>query len=132
MPNFGIAQGHNASMEAIEDFVPYQPLTPGLQYTRRSPTAGGVEDEGPFIPFTFGRLSEDQYRALLLQAGLLIEEEPGVFVSEETAEVTLYAQDENFHWLRLNGTAIRPVNVTRRGFFLQDVPLLVIDIHEAF
>lgn len=122
MPNFQIGLGHNAAAVDVVDFVPYQPLTPGLQYTRRSSTAGGYEDEGPFIRFTFGVMTEVEYRAMLTQAGVL---------SAETALVTLYAQDENYNWDYFNGKAIKPRLEGRRGFHLNNVPLLIVGIFAA-
>lgn len=122
MPNFGIAIGHNADLADIDDFVPYQPLTPGLQWTRSVATADGVIREGAYIRFIFEILTEAQNAAMLNQAGVY---------SFNTREVTLYAQDENYEWKRLNGTAIKPVNEGRRGFHLRNVPLLVINIREA-
>jgi hypothetical protein len=106
----------------VEDFVPYQPLTEGVQYTRRSTTASGVNDEGAFIRFMFGILSETQYQAMLTQAGVY---------TADTALVTLYAQDENYEWTYINGTAVKPLNAGRKGFFLYNVPLLIREIFLA-
>lgn len=121
MPNFGIAIGHDAEIGDIDDFVPYQPLTPGLQWTRSTPTADGVIKEAPFIRFMFEILSETQYQAMLTQAGVY---------SFDTRDVTLYAQDENYEWKLLRGIAIKPLNEGRRGFHLRNVPLLVINVRE--
>lgn len=120
MPDFMIATNWNQPEVNLNPFVPYQPLTPGLQITRRTFTPNGVKDEGPFIRFTWGMVNETQFQAMLSQWGLLTELE---------GPVTLYAQDLNYNWTRLNGTAIRPLNEGRRGFFLPNVPLLVKNIH---
>jgi hypothetical protein len=110
-------------MEDLDIFVPYQPLTAGLQFTRRTMTAGLLPvDEAPYIRFIFGLLSESQYQAMLTQASILV---------ALRREVTLYAQNRNYEWVRFNGTAIKPENEGRRGYFLNNVPLLVIGIHDA-
>lgn len=114
MPNFGIAIG-NDNAAGVTDFVPYQPLTPGIQYARRTPTPEGIKEEGPFIIFTFGLLSEVQFRALKTQSGI---------IAARTSLVTLYAQDDNYDWVYWNGRAIAP-KLTRRGYFMNDVPLLI-------
>src|SRR5688572_398219 len=120
MPNFGIGIGHNLAPEDVEDFVPYQPLTEGLQYTRRSKTAGGHKEEGAFIRFMFGLLTEVQFQAMLTQAGVL---------TLEVCEVTIYAQNKNYDWVYWNGTAVKPELKGRKGFHLNNVPLLITDIH---
>lgn len=122
MPNFGIAIGWNADAGDVEDFVPYQPLTPGLQYTRRTPTAASHEDEAPFIRFVFGVMSEAEYQAMLTQAGVSTLDE---------VEVTIRAQDENYTWDYFNGRAVKPRNEGRKGFHLTNVPLLITGIHLA-
>lgn len=113
---FKIAHDWNRPEIDLAPFVPYQPLTPGLQYTRRTPLADGVKDEGPFILFTWGQIDESQFQALKAQAGL------NVF---KQRQVTLWAQNENYTWVRLNGTAVLPLNEGRRGYWLNNVPLLV-------
>ena len=113
---FKIGIGWNLAEGSLAPFVPYQPLTPGLQYTRRSALAYGVKDEGPFILFTWGQISESDFQALLTQAGLL---------SATEGPVTLWAQNDNYIWTRLNGTAVKPLNEGRKGYWLNNVPLLV-------
>lgn len=117
MPDFLIGVGYNLPIESLSEFVPYSPLTPGLQYTRSTPTASGrVVNDGPFIRFTFGLLSETQFQALLTQCGIF---------AAVISPVTLYAQDENYMWRLFNGVTNKPLNEGRRGFWLNNVPILI-------
>lgn len=119
MPNFMIGEGHGLEVDDLEAFTPYQPLTPGIQYTRRTPTPGGPVKEGAYYPFLFTILTEEQWQDLLTQCGLL---------SADTAEVTIYAQDENYDWLLYDGEAIKPPLAGRRGFHLRDMTINVIKL----
>ncbi len=79
-----------------------EPATIGLQHTRRSYAASGrVIDELGFVELNFSVLPEDDadYRALLTQCGLL---------TATTALVTVQIQDENYNWVRRNGTIVKP------------------------
>jgi hypothetical protein len=115
--NFGIAIGWD-NTGGVADFVNYQPLTPGIQYARSTPTPEDVVNEGPHVVFTWGRLSEVQFQALMTQSGL---------IAARVSRVTIKAQDENYFWVFWNGRAFRP-KLTRRGFFMNDVPLLIRDL----
>jgi hypothetical protein len=118
LTNAKIKPGHNIALVSLVDWTPYQPLTQGLQYLRTSYTASGlVIIEEPFIEYMFPILTETQYIAMLTLGGLT--------AGAQAADVTIYAQDEDFAWQRFNGTAIRPEALKRRGFHLYDVPLLV-------
>lgn len=116
MPNFGIAIGWNADAGDIADFIPYQPLTEGFQWTRRSTTVDGLVDEGGFIRFMFSILTEDENRDMLTQSGVY---------TLRTCQVTIKAQDENYSWTFFNGWSNKPQNAGRKGFHLMGVPLLI-------
>lgn len=123
-PNhFGIAIGHNVASGSVNDFVPYQPKTLGIQFTKRTPTMNGLSQEGPYVRFIYDLLSEVQLQAVFTQAGIT-----GVNV---TREVTIHAQDLDFVWTYYNGIAVKPANETRRGFWFYSVPLLIMDLHEV-
>jgi hypothetical protein len=116
LATFKIGIGHDLLEADLDNFVPYQPKTPGLQWTRRSDAADlSVHEEGPFIRFTWGLMDETQYQALIAQCGLL---------TLKTRLVTIYAQDDNYVWQRFNAIAVKPLSITRRGYWLYDVPLL--------
>lgn len=123
-PNhFGIAIGHNIASGSINNFVPYQPKTLGVQFTRRTPTMTGINQEGAYVRFLFDLLSETQWKAVMSQAGLT-----GIYLQRE---VTIQAQDLDFNWTYFNGTAVKPANEGRKGFWFYNVPLLIIDLHEV-
>lgn len=119
MPEFMIGLNHNLSMGGLAPFVPYQPLTRGWEWTEETPTAGGIVVQGPFIRFTWGQISEAQNIAMITQAGLLL---------VRRRAVTIYAQDENYTWGLFNGTANKPRNQYRKGYWFNNVPLVISDL----
>lgn len=120
MTDFLIATGHN-----VTPTVPFdpQPQVLGMVPTRRLlALSGAVIDESPYVPFTWPLLdTEDDYRAILTQCGLL---------TATTALVSVYIQDQNYDWVYRNGTAVKPEIGTdgRRDFFLQNFTVSVIDL----
>lgn len=120
MSEYLIALGHNVPLEDLVAFDP-QPAIVGYRYTRRSiAVSGAVEDEAPFLELVFELLDpESMYQSVLTQSGLLV---------AKTALVTVYVEDENYDWIRKNGTAVKPMigsDGGRTGLFLQNFVILV-------
>lgn len=118
--DFMIGIGHGLTKAELAKFTPYSPQTPGLQYTQRDYGSDGtVHKAGPFIRFNFVIMKETEYQAQQAQVGL---------TSSDTSSVTVWMQDENFNWHLFNGTAEKAAQLTRRGYWLYDVPLLIKDL----
>jgi hypothetical protein len=124
MTNFKIDIGHDLLFVDLNDFTPYQPVTQGFKHLRTNYAASGeIIVEEPYVEFMFPILTETQYIALLALCGLT----SGVY----TADVTIYAQDDQFGWQLFNGTAVRPENLRRRNFHLYDVPILIKNLRDT-
>lgn len=115
-----VATGFDEPLEDLDPIVP-QPRTEGMQYTRRQYAASGiVVDELPFVELLWSMLDPAaEYQALLAQFGL---------TTANTAEVSVYVQDEYYNWILRNGIAVKPFigsDGSRTNYFLRDFTILV-------
>jgi hypothetical protein len=113
--------GHDVAPEDLATLDP-QPRCPGKIPTRRqNGISGRVLDEAPYLPFYYDVIPDGpEYRAILAQWGLS---------SDNTAEVSIAAIDENYDDAVYNGIAVKPELGTdgqRDNFFLRG---FVIRVH---
>lgn len=119
MPYLVLA-GHDQPLEDLLPIVP-QPATIGMEYTRRQYAASGIIiDELPFVSLNWSMLDRGaEYQALLAQFDL---------TTANTADVSVYVQDEYYNWVLRNGTAVKPFlgqDGSRNNYFLRDFTILV-------
>lgn len=121
MTTYKWAAGFDEALEDLNEIDP-QPTTPaGLQFARRQFAASGiVVDELPFVELVFDLpMTITQVQALYEEIGL---------DAANTAEVSVYVQDETFEWILRNGVAVRPLigqDGRRRGPFVYGLTILV-------
>lgn len=121
MTTYKWAAGFDEPLEDLSDIDP-QPTTPaGLQFARRQYAASGiVVDELPFVELVFNLpMTLTQLQALYAEIGL---------DAANTAEISVYVQDETFAWILRNGIAVRPLigqDGSRRGPFVYGLTILV-------
>lgn len=117
--------GHNVAIGDLDPIVP-QPRSEGLQATQRSYSAnGGIYQSGLYTELQWSALGTVAlYAALLAQFGL---------TTALSAEVTVQVRDQNFAWIRMNGTAVRPEQGKdiRRDILLKGVVILIRDCEVA-
>lgn len=117
-----LAQGHDEPLEDLDPIAP-QPATVGMQHARRSFAASGViYDELPYVEFEFSTLSVAAYQSLLTQFNLL---------TTNTADVSVYIQDNRYNWAVFNGVAVLPEIGTdgeRSRYHLRGFTILVKDL----
>jgi hypothetical protein len=76
---------------------------PGIQTTRRTYAGDNtVNDQGRYIELHWSAYTTQAAYATLL--GLF-----GLSASTSSALVTVYVRDEVYAWVRMNGTAVRPI-----------------------
>lgn len=126
MSTYKVADGHDVALGALSDIDP-QPRSEGVQVTRRTHAGdGSVQDDGKYVVLEFTALSgTSEYQSLLSTFGVN---------SSTTNEVTVYMRDETFAWVRMNGTAVRPVpgdDVAWKNYFPRDVRILIRDLEAA-
>lgn len=123
MSTYRVKVGHG---EALIDLVVLspQPRSEGLKYTRSTHSASGlVYREGPYIELEWNVVeSRTAYLALLTAFGLN---------AATSANVTLYALDEQLVATRYNGRAVRPEigrTASQRDYFVRDVAIVIKDL----
>lgn len=116
---YGIATGANVALESLVPFDP-QPTTVGLLYMRRSYAASGaIIDEGPYWEYRWDALFEEEYQAILTQAGL---------DSATTAIVSANGPNDTYNEAIRNGVAVKPKvgsDGGRDNMFLRNFTLLI-------
>lgn len=119
---YKIAEGHGVALVSLTDLAP-QPRSAGVKHTRRTFAASGVVyDEGAYVELEWSAIgSAAAYQALLAQFGL------DTLVS---ANVTVYARNEQYAWTRYNGRAVRPMpgDGVDWDIFLRDVMIVIRDL----
>ena len=118
--SYKVADGLNVALGSLVDVDP-QPRSSGIRPTRRTFGADGtVLDEGKYVELEFNVMPDTAtYQSILNQFGV---------DTALTNDVTVYVRDEQFNFVRMNGTAIRPEpgrDVQQRDFFLRNVTLLI-------
>lgn len=126
MTQYMWAEGHDVALESLIPFDP-QPRTQGIQATRRTYLPDGtVQDDGEYVEFEFDYFeTEAKYRAQLANGGL---------DDATAAAVTVYVKNTLYNWVRMNGTAVRPLpgeSVQRRQYMLHNIKILVRDLEVA-
>ena len=126
MSDYRVATGTDISLGSLTVLSP-QPRSGGIQYTRRTFAADGTPtSEGAYVVLTWDILgSKAQYQSLLTTFGLS---------SASAAEVTVYARDENYDYVRKNGLAIKPVpgeGVDWKKYFPRNLTILVRNLEDA-
>lgn len=98
---YKIAEGHGVALVSLTDIDP-QPRSAGVKHTRTTYAASGVVyREAAYLELQWSVVgSATDYQALLAQFGL------DALIS---ANVTVYARDDQFVWTRWNGRAVRPM-----------------------
>jgi hypothetical protein len=103
MSTYRVATGTDIILGSLTVLDPQPDPGRGIQTTRR--TYGGdntVVDQGRYIELEWSAYTTvANYQTLL---GLF-----GLNASTSSALVTVYVRDETYAWVRMNGTAIRPV-----------------------
>jgi hypothetical protein len=103
MTSYRVSAGHDVILGSLTVLDPQPDPGPGIQTTRR--TYGGdhtVNDQGRYIELEWSAYTTDvAYRTLI---GLF-----GLNDATSSALVTVYVRDETYNWVRMNGTAIRPI-----------------------
>lgn len=114
------APSHNV---ALVDLLPIdpQPSTIGWEYTREQYAASGIViQEAPFVRMNWSMLeSTDQYQDLLDQIDLM---------TDITAPISVYLQDERYNWVLRNAVAVLPLigsQGSRNNYFLRDFTILL-------
>jgi len=103
MSTYRVKTTHDQALIDLTVLDPQPDPGPAIQTTRRSYGGDGtVYDEARFIELHFSALDDAAaYQALLTLFGLS--------ASVENAAVTVYVRDEVYAWVRMNGTAVRPM-----------------------
>lgn len=98
---YKIGSGHNVALMSLTDIDP-QPRSPGVRATRRTYSASGlVYDQALYLVLEWTTIgSASDYQTLLAALGL---------DSLLSANVTIYARDDQFSWTRYNGRIVRPM-----------------------
>ena len=103
MTTYRVKPGTDVAIETLVVLSPQPDPGRGIQTTRR--TYGGdntVNDQGRYIEFEWSAESTAAtYLTLLGRFGLS--------ASVSSALVTVYVRNEAYAWVRMNGTAIRPI-----------------------
>lgn len=123
---YKVATGSDVALGSLVDMSP-QPRSTGIQYTRRTYAAdGSVYEEGAYVELAWDYFDDAAaYVALLTQFGL---------DDSLTNAVTVYIRNDQWAWVRMNGTAVRPEmgrEVRWDKFFPRDITILVKDLETA-
>lgn len=118
-----IATGYDVAADDMDPWI-IQPQTPGMIPTRRQDAASGrVIDELFYVPLTWPLFeTDDDYRAILTQCGLLV---------ATTALVSVQVQDQNYDWVVRNAVAKKPqigTDGSRQDMFLKGFMILLIKL----
>jgi hypothetical protein len=123
MSTYRVKTGHGAALVDLVVLDP-QPRTIGAQATRRTHAASGlVYDEALFVRFEYD-YSDDAtaYLAILTAFGL---------ASASQANVTIYARNQRYAWVRYNGVSVLPEvgrDVAWTNYFARGISIIVKDL----
>jgi hypothetical protein len=117
---YRVKAGHNQALVDLVVLDP-QPHTTGVQSTRRTHAASGlVYDEALFVRFEYDYTdSPTTYLALLTAFGL---------ASASQANVTIYARNQRYAWVRYNGVSVLPEvgrDVAWTNYFARGISIIV-------
>lgn len=121
MTSYRVGIGHDVALGSLTVLSPQPDPGPGVQVTRRMYNGDGtVTDQGRYIELPWSAYTNGtDYLTLLSLFGLNN--------STSSAAVTVYVRDETYTWIRMNGTAIRPVpGETVKWGDVQDRPLDIV------
>jgi len=103
MTSYRVKTGHDVVLGSLTVLDPQPDPGNGIQVTRRTYAGDhSVADQGRYIEFTWSAYTNSTDYATLLALF-------GLNASTSSAAVTVYIRDEIYAWVRMNGTAIRPI-----------------------
>ena len=126
MSDYRVKTGTDVALVSLTVLDP-QPRSEGIKAKRRTYAASAkVRDEGRYLELLWSLVQdEDMYQDILNEFGVL---------TELTAAVTVYARDETFAYVRMNGIACRPMpgnEVKWSNSFPRDIMILVRNLTPA-
>lgn len=119
MTTYRAKVNHNVALVSLTTLDP-QPRSEGVKPTRRDyANDGTVIDQGLYVELVWDILDDaTAYTTILGVFGL---------TSAKSADVTIYARNDQYAWTRYNGKAIRP-EPSWNQFFPRNVVILVRDL----
>lgn len=122
---YKVADGHDVAEVSLNTITP-QPHSKGIQYTRVTVAADRSRIlEGPYVELIWSVVgSKTLYQSILAAFGLL---------NADSNDVTVMVRNENFDFVRQNGTAFKPLpedGVTWSKYFPRQLVILISDLED--
>jgi hypothetical protein len=116
MSDYRVALGHDVALASLTVMDP-QPMSPGVQFTRRLYFGdGSVLDQGFYAEWIYNVVdSAAQLSSILTPMGLM---------AAQSALVTIHTRNQLFQYKRYNGTAIRP-EANWENYFDRNVTIII-------